>query len=168
MSTKKHTNSLTSETSPYLLQHAHNPVHWYAWNDETLNLAKAQNKLLLISIGYSSCHWCHVMEEESFENEDVAKIMNQYFINVKVDREERPDIDQIYMSAVQIMSGQGGWPLSIKPFQEVRILSSNRGYFFFLRAFKSVFCHAFTFSFNSLLGIWCSAENSASVAFLIK
>ncbi len=112
MSTKKHTNSLTSETSPYLLQHAHNPVHWYAWNDETLNLAKAQNKLLLISIGYSSCHWCHVMEEESFENEDVAKIMNQYFINVKVDREERPDIDQIYMSAVQIMSGQGGWPLN--------------------------------------------------------
>ena len=112
MSTKKHANSLTSETSPYLLQHAHNPVHWYAWNDETLNLAKAQNKLLLISIGYSSCHWCHVMEEESFENEDVAKIMNQYFINVKVDREERPDIDQIYMSAVQIMSGQGGWPLN--------------------------------------------------------
>lgn len=112
MSTKKHANSLTSETSPYLLQHAHNPVYWYAWNDETLNLAKAQNKLLLISIGYSSCHWCHVMEEESFENEDVAKIMNQYFINVKVDREERPDIDQIYMSAVQIMSGQGGWPLN--------------------------------------------------------
>jgi uncharacterized protein YyaL (SSP411 family) len=112
MSTEKFSNNLTSETSPYLLQHAHNPVNWYAWNDETLKFAKEQNKLLLISIGYSSCHWCHVMEEESFENEEVAKVMNQYFINVKVDREERPDIDQIYMNAVQIMSGQGGWPLN--------------------------------------------------------
>ena len=112
MSTEKFSNNLTSETSPYLLQHAHNPVNWYAWNDETLSLAKRENKLLLISIGYSSCHWCHVMEEESFENEEVAKIMNQYFINVKVDREERPDIDQIYMNAIQIMTGQGGWPLN--------------------------------------------------------
>ena len=112
MSTKKKSNNLISETSPYLLQHAHNPVNWYAWNDETLSLAKRENKLLLISIGYSSCHWCHVMEEESFENEEVAKIMNQYFINVKVDREERPDIDQIYMNAIQIMTGQGGWPLN--------------------------------------------------------
>ena len=112
MSTKKFTNHLVSETSPYLLQHAHNPVNWYAWNDETLKLAREQNKLLLVSIGYSSCHWCHVMEEESFENQEVAKVMNQYFINVKVDREERPDIDQIYMNAVQIMSGQGGWPLN--------------------------------------------------------
>ena len=105
-------NRLISETSPYLLQHAHNPVHWYAWNDETLALAKEENKLLLISIGYSSCHWCHVMEHESFENETVARLMNQYFINVKVDREERPDIDQIYMNAIQIMTGQGGWPLN--------------------------------------------------------
>ncbi|MBL4643810.1 MAG: thioredoxin domain-containing protein [Flavobacteriaceae bacterium] len=112
MSTEKKTNNLISETSPYLLQHAHNPVNWHAWNDETLNLAKQENKLLLISIGYSSCHWCHVMEEESFENEEVANIMNQYFINVKVDREERPDIDQIYMNAVQLMAGQGGWPLN--------------------------------------------------------
>ena len=112
MSTEKFSNNLTSETSPYLLQHAHNPVNWYAWNDETLKFAKEQNKLLLISIGYSSCHWCHVMEEESFENEEVAKVMNQYFINVKVDREERPDIDQIYMNAIQIMTGQGGWPLN--------------------------------------------------------
>ncbi len=112
MSTEKISNNLISETSPYLLQHAHNPVNWYAWNDETLNLAKQENKLLLISIGYSSCHWCHVMEEESFENEEVAHIMNQYFINVKVDREERPDIDQIYMNAIQIMTGQGGWPLN--------------------------------------------------------
>ena len=112
MSTEKFSNNLISETSPYLLQHAHNPVNWYAWNDETLNLATKENKLLLISIGYSSCHWCHVMEEESFENEEVANIMNQYFINVKVDREERPDIDQIYMNAIQIMTSQGGWPLN--------------------------------------------------------
>jgi len=112
MTTHKFTNNLIKETSPYLLQHAHNPVNWYAWNDETLALAKKENKLLLISVGYSSCHWCHVMEEESFENEDVAKIMNEYFINVKVDREERPDVDQIYMNAVQLMSGSGGWPLN--------------------------------------------------------
>jgi len=112
MSTKKNTNNLISESSPYLLQHAHNPVNWYAWNDETLNLAKQENKLLLISIGYSSCHWCHVMESESFENDEVAHVMNQYFINVKVDREERPDIDQIYMNAIQLMTGQGGWPLN--------------------------------------------------------
>jgi uncharacterized protein YyaL (SSP411 family) len=112
MRSYKHTNDLIKETSPYLLQHAHNPVNWHAWNDETLALAKKENKLVLISIGYSSCHWCHVMEEESFENEEVAAIMNRYFINIKVDREERPDVDQIYMNAVQIMSGQGGWPLN--------------------------------------------------------
>lgn len=112
MSKHKHTNKLITETSPYLLQHAHNPVNWYAWNDETLALAKKENKLLLISIGYSSCHWCHVMEEESFENEEVAAIMNKYFINVKVDREERPDVDQVYMNAVQLMTGAGGWPLN--------------------------------------------------------
>jgi len=108
----KYTNSLIKETSPYLLQHAHNPVDWYAWNNETLELAKKENKLLLISIGYSSCHWCHVMEHESFENDSVAAIMNKNFINVKVDREERPDIDQIYMNAVQLMTGSGGWPLN--------------------------------------------------------
>ena len=108
----KFTNNLIKETSPYLLQHAHNPVNWYAWNNETLELAKKENKLLLISIGYSSCHWCHVMEHESFENEEVAVIMNTNFINIKVDREERPDIDQIYMSAVQLMTGRGGWPLN--------------------------------------------------------
>jgi len=108
----KHTNSLINETSPYLLQHAHNPVNWRAWNDETLELAKKENKLILISIGYSSCHWCHVMEHESFEDEEVAEIMNQNFINIKVDREERPDIDQIYMNAVQLMTGRGGWPLN--------------------------------------------------------
>lgn len=108
----KYTNSLINETSPYLLQHAHNPVNWYAWNKETLALAKKENKLLLISIGYSSCHWCHVMEHESFENDSVAAVMNKYFISVKVDREERPDIDQVYMNAVQLMTGSGGWPLN--------------------------------------------------------
>ncbi len=108
----KYTNSLINETSPYLLQHAHNPVDWHAWNKETLELAKKENKLILISIGYASCHWCHVMEHESFEDEEVAAIMNQNFINIKVDREERPDIDQVYMSAVQLMTGSGGWPLN--------------------------------------------------------
>jgi uncharacterized protein YyaL (SSP411 family) len=110
--THKHTNNLIKETSPYLLQHAHNPVNWYAWGDEALEKAKKENKLLLISIGYSACHWCHVMEHESFENEEVAKIMNDNFICIKVDREERPDIDQIYMNAVQLMTGRGGWPLN--------------------------------------------------------
>ena len=108
----KYTNDLINETSPYLLQHAHNPVDWKAWNEETLNKAKAENKLIIISVGYSACHWCHVMEEESFENEEIAKLMNDNFINIKVDREERPDIDQIYMNAVQLMTGQGGWPLN--------------------------------------------------------
>ena len=105
-------NNLISETSPYLLQHANNPINWFAWNTKTLSKAKKENKLLLISIGYSSCHWCHVMEKESFENEEVAEIMNHHYINVKVDREERPDIDQIYMNAVQLMTGKGGWPLN--------------------------------------------------------
>ena len=108
----KFTNSLIKETSPYLLQHAHNPVNWYAWNKETLALAKKENKLLLISVGYSSCHWCHVMEHESFENEEVAAVMNKYFINIKVDREERPDVDQVYMNAIQLITGRGGWPLN--------------------------------------------------------
>jgi len=112
MTKPKYTNALIKETSPYLLQHAHNPVNWYAWNEETLALAKKENKLLLISIGYAACHWCHVMEHESFEDEEVAQIMNAHFICVKVDREERPDIDQIYMNAVQLMTGSGGWPLN--------------------------------------------------------
>ena len=108
----KYTNSLIDETSPYLLQHAHNPVDWMAWNDATLARAKKENKLLLISIGYAACHWCHVMEHESFEDEAVAALMNEHFINIKVDREERPDIDQIYMNAVQLLTGSGGWPLN--------------------------------------------------------
>ena len=110
--THKYTNNLINETSPYLLQHAHNPVDWYAWSDEALEKAKSENKILLISVGYSACHWCHVMEHESFEDEEVAKLMNENFICIKVDREERPDIDQIYMNAVQLMTGRGGWPLN--------------------------------------------------------
>jgi len=106
-------NELNLETSPYLLQHANNPVHWKAWNEKTLALAKKENKLILISIGYSACHWCHVMEHESFENEEVASVMNAHFINIKIDREERPDIDAVYMKAVQIMTGRGGWPMNV-------------------------------------------------------
>jgi len=108
----KYTNTLVNETSPYLLQHAHNPVNWNPWNEETLKKAKKEDKLLLISIGYSACHWCHVMEHESFEDSVVAKIMNDNFICIKVDREERPDVDQIYMTAVQLMNQRGGWPLN--------------------------------------------------------
>ena len=107
-----YTNTLINETSPYLLQHAHNPVDWFPWGDEALEKAKAENKLLLISIGYAACHWCHVMEHESFEDSVVAKRMNDNFVCIKVDREERPDIDQIYMNAVQLMSQRGGWPLN--------------------------------------------------------
>lgn len=106
-------NELHLETSPYLLQHANNPVHWKAWNQNSLTLAKKSNKLLLISIGYSACHWCHVMEHESFENEEVASVMNAHFINIKIDREERPDIDAVYMKAIQVMTGHGGWPMNV-------------------------------------------------------
>jgi len=109
---KGKSNDLIDETSPYLLQHAYNPVNWKAWNPETLALAKKENKLIIISVGYSACHWCHVMEEESFENDSIAKIMNADFINIKVDREERPDVDKVYMNAVQLMTGSGGWPLN--------------------------------------------------------
>jgi uncharacterized protein len=108
----KFTNQLIQESSPYLLQHAHNPVDWHAWNEKTLAKARSLDKMLLISIGYSSCHWCHVMEKESFEDEDVAKIMNKHFVCIKVDREERPDVDQVYMNAVQLITGSGGWPLN--------------------------------------------------------
>jgi uncharacterized protein len=109
----KHTNRLAQETSPYLLQHAHNPVDWYPWGDEALDRAKQEDKPLLVSIGYAACHWCHVMEKESFENEETAALMNEHFINIKIDREERPDLDHIYMDAVQAMTGSGGWPLNI-------------------------------------------------------
>ena len=108
----KFTNFLISESSPYLLQHAHNPVNWYPWGNEALEKASKENKLIIISIGYAACHWCHVMEHESFEDETVAGFMNEHFVCIKVDREERPDIDQVYMNAVQLITGRGGWPLN--------------------------------------------------------
>ena len=111
--TTKHTNRLIHETSPYLLQHAHNPVDWYPWGEEALERAKQEQKPILLSIGYSACHWCHVMERESFETEEIAAVMNDLFINIKVDREERPDLDEIYMNAVQVMTRQGGWPMTV-------------------------------------------------------
>jgi uncharacterized protein YyaL (SSP411 family) len=111
--THKFTNLLINQSSPYLLQHAHNPVNWYPWGKEALDKAKSENKLIIISIGYAACHWCHVMEHESFEDLEVAKYMNDNFIAIKIDREERPDIDQIYMNAVQILTGSGGWPLNV-------------------------------------------------------
>lgn len=110
---KKFTNKLIGETSPYLLQHAHNPVQWYPWGDEALQKAKTEGKPILVSIGYAACHWCHVMERESFEDESTADLMNEYFVNIKIDREERPDLDHIYMDAVQALSGSGGWPLNV-------------------------------------------------------
>ncbi len=110
--THKYTNDLINETSPYLLQHAHNPVNWMAWGDAAFEKAKVENKLVLVSVGYSSCHWCHVMEHESFEDEEVAQLMNEKFVCIKVDREERPDVDQVYMNAVQLITGSGGWPLN--------------------------------------------------------
>jgi uncharacterized protein YyaL (SSP411 family) len=108
-----HTNRLINETSPYLKQHAHNPVNWYPWGPEALALARQLDRPIFLSVGYSACHWCHVMEHESFEDPDVARILNDHFVSIKVDREERPDLDQIYMTAVQIMTGQGGWPMSM-------------------------------------------------------
>ena len=111
--TSKMSNNLINETSPYLLQHAYNPVDWNPWNKQNLEKAKKENKLVVISIGYSSCHWCHVMEKESFEDSLVASIMNEKYISIKVDREERPDVDQVYMNAVQLMTGSGGWPLNV-------------------------------------------------------
>ena len=130
----RHTNQLAGETSPYLLQHAHNPVNWYPWGDEALNRARSEDKPILVSIGYAACHWCHVMERESFENEEVAAIMNEHFVNIKIDREERPDLDHIYMDAVQAMTGSGGWPLNVfltpegKPFYGGTYFPPRRAY----------------------------------------
>src|SRR3954453_21832563 len=106
-------NRLARERSPYLLHHAHNPVDWYPWGEEAFARAKAENKPIHLSIGYSACHWCHILAEESFENPETARLMNENFVNIKVDREERPDLDQIYMNAVQMMTGQGGWPMTV-------------------------------------------------------
>src|SRR5215212_2271439 len=113
MSEHKFMNRLAQESSPYLLQHAHNPVDWYPWGDEALQRAQTEDKPMLVSIGYAACHWCHVMERESFEDEATARLMNEHFINIKIDREERPDLDHIYMDAVQAMTGSGGWPLNV-------------------------------------------------------
>jgi uncharacterized protein YyaL (SSP411 family) len=109
----KKPNRLINEKSPYLLQHAYNPVNWYPWCDEAFEKAKKEDKPIFLSIGYSSCHWCHVMEKESFEDEEVAKILNENFVSIKVDREERPDIDSIYMNVCLMFNGSGGWPLTI-------------------------------------------------------
>ncbi|MEQ8610097.1 MAG: thioredoxin domain-containing protein, partial [Parvibaculum sp.] len=106
-------NFLRAETSPYLLQHADNPVHWRPWGEEALAAAKKEKKPILLSVGYAACHWCHVMAHESFEDEGVAAVMNEHFVNIKVDREERPDIDAIYMSALHLLGQQGGWPLTM-------------------------------------------------------
>lgn len=130
----KHSNRLINETSPYLLQHAHNPVDWYPWGEEALQRAKAEDKPILVSIGYAACHWCHVMERESFEDEATAAMMNRWFINIKIDREERPDLDHIYMDAVQAMTGSGGWPLNVfltpdaKPFYGGTYFPPRRAY----------------------------------------
>ena len=113
-------NRLIHETSLYLLQHSENPVDWYPWCDEALEKSKLEDKPILLSVGYSSCHWCHVMEKESFEDDSIAQIMNEHFVNIKVDREERPDLDYIYMSAVQSISGQGGWPMTVFLTPEMR------------------------------------------------
>ena len=113
MTAPVHTNRLINETSPYLLQHAHNPVDWFPWGEEAFEIARREQKPILLSIGYSACHWCHVMEHESFENEAIAKLMNENFVNIKVDREERPDLDQIYMNATQMMTHHGGWPMTV-------------------------------------------------------
>src|SRR5215831_13075377 len=106
-------NRLANEPSPYLRQHANNPVDWYPWSEEALGLARSLNKPILLSVGYSACHWCHVMEHESFEDAETARLMNESFVNVKVDREERPDIDALYMDAVVSLTGQGGWPMTV-------------------------------------------------------
>src|SRR5690242_5361594 len=106
-------NRLAQESSPYLLQHAGNPVDWYPWGDEAFTRARAEDKPILLSVGYSACHWCHVMERESFEDEETARVMNDLFVNIKVDREERPDVDAVYMDAVVSLSGHGGWPMTV-------------------------------------------------------
>src|SRR5437588_1461610 len=111
--TPSHTNRLAREKSPYLLQHQHNPVDWYAWGAEAFEKARREDKPIFLSIGYSTCHWCHVMERESFENEELARFLNEHFVSIKVDREERPDVDKIYMTFVQATTGQGGWPLNV-------------------------------------------------------
>src|SRR5688572_6134334 len=110
---KKHPNKLIDEKSPYLRQHAYNPVEWYPWGGEAFQKARELNRPIFLSVGYSTCHWCHVMEHESFEDERIGKLLNEHFVSIKVDREERPDVDKLYMSFVQAMTGGGGWPMSV-------------------------------------------------------
>src|SRR6516164_129961 len=112
-SMSENTNRLIHESSPYLRQHAHNPVDWYPWGEEALRRARQLDRPIFLSVGYSACHWCHVMEHESFEDGEIARILNEHFVSIKVDREERPDVDQVYMAAVQALTGQGGWPMSV-------------------------------------------------------
>ena len=120
-------NALIHESSPYLLQHAHNPVDWRPWSEEAWEEARAQDKLVIVSIGYSACHWCHVMEHETFEDSAAAAFMNEHFINIKVDREERPDVDGVYMTAVQLMTQRGGWPLNaVSPFFVFRLTKNTK------------------------------------------
>jgi uncharacterized protein YyaL (SSP411 family) len=129
---ERHTNRLIHEKSPYLLQHAHNPVDWYPWGREAFDKAKKEQKPIFLSVGYSTCHWCHVMERESFENPEIAKLMNNNFVSIKVDREERPDIDQVYMTFVQATTRSGGWPMTVfltpdlKPFFGRNLFSARR------------------------------------------
>lgn len=131
MSSQCH-NRLSKEKSPYLLQHANNPVDWFPWGEEAFEKAHKENKPLFVSIGYSTCHWCHVMERESFEDQEVANILNKHFISIKVDREERPDIDSIYMTICQMLTGESGWPLHVfltpdqKPFTREPIFQRNK------------------------------------------
>lgn len=113
MDSNRKPNNLINEKSPYLLQHAYNPINWYSWNDEAFKKAKEEDKPIFLSVGYSTCHWCHVMEKESFEDEEVAEIMNRNFVAIKVDKEERPDVDSVYMTVCQAMTGSGGWPMTI-------------------------------------------------------
>src|SRR5262249_34131598 len=119
----RYVNRLIREVSPYLLQHAHNPVNWYAWGDEAFARAHREHKLVFLSIGYSTCNWCHVMEREVFEDEDVARYLNEHYVAIKVDREERPDLDDVYMRAVEAMTGRGGWPMTV-------LLTEDRAPFF--------------------------------------
>ena len=127
-------NKLAMETSPYLLQHAENPVDWFPWGEEAFEKAVLEKKPILLSVGYSTCHWCHVMAHESFENKEIAELMNNYFVNIKVDREERPDVDSLYMSSVQALTGQGGWPMTVfltpdrKPFYAGTYFPPQDGY----------------------------------------
>ncbi len=109
----KYTNRLVDEASPYLVQHAHNPVDWYPWGAEAFEKARAENKPVFLSIGYSTCHWCHVMETESFDNEVIAEYLNEHFVSIKLDREQRPDLDDVYMTVTQAMTGRGGWPMTV-------------------------------------------------------